>query len=134
LCPGRRPEIYARTAPLSLEAELQLHPEITGPSRAMLLKVLLALHRRGVEALEFDRASADTLFFQPGGLERLAALAQIPVPPGLAPAQLTSAQAYLVRRPASRTGPRPCGRFPDGTVLYVVLGSPLVAHPRYVCP
>ncbi len=134
ICPGRHPEVYARTAPLSLETELQLHPEITGAPRAMLMNVLLALRRRGVQAIEFERASADTLFFQPGGLERLAALAQLPVPPGLAPQQLTLTDAYLLRRPISRTGPQPCGRFPDGTGLYVVLGNPTLAHPRYVCP
>ncbi|HXA54507.1 MAG TPA: glycosyltransferase family 39 protein [Solirubrobacteraceae bacterium] len=134
ICPGRHPEIYARTAPLSLETELQLHPEITGAPRAMLLHVLLALHRKGVQALELDRASADKLFFQPGGLERLAELAQLPVPAGLTERQLTPSDAYLLRRPVTRASPRPCGRFPDGTGLYVVLGNPTVAHPRYICP
>lgn len=134
ICPGHYPQIYTRTAPLSLEAELQLHPEITGAPRAMLLRVLLALHARGIQALQFDRASADTLFFQPGGLERLAAVAQIPVPAGLAAQQLTSAQAYLMRRRVTTNGPNPCGRFPDGTGLFVVIGSPAAAHPRYFCP
>jgi hypothetical protein len=134
ICPGRHPAIYRRTAPLSLETQFQLHPEITGASRTMLLDVLLALHRQGVQALDFDRASADALFYQPGGLERLAELAQLPVPAGLTPPQLRPNDAYLLRRAITPAGPKPCGRFPDGTGLYVVLGSPTVAHPRYVCP
>jgi hypothetical protein len=134
ICPGRNPAVYRRTAPLSLETQIQLHPEISGPSRAMLLNVLLALHRHGVTAMQFDRASADTLFFQPTGLELLAEMAQIPVPPGLTPAQLTASDAYLLRRPVVRGGPTPCGRFPDGSGLYVVLGNPTLAHPRYDCP
>lgn len=134
ICPGRHPAIYARTAPLSLEAQIQMHPELTGASRAMLLRLLLALHRHGVQALQFDRPSADRLFFQPTGLERLAAVAQLPVPPGLSPQQLTSSDAYLERRPIVRGRPGPCVRFPDGTGLYVVLGNPMLAHPRYECP
>ena len=134
ICPGRHPEVYARTGPLSLETELQMHPEITGAPRTLLVNVLLALRREGIQAIEFDRASADTLFFQPGGLERLAALAQLPVPPGLTPQQFTPSDAYLLRRQITHSGPAPCGRFPDGTGLYVILGDPTVAHPRYVCP
>lgn len=134
LCPGRQPLLYKRTAPLSFETQVQLHPEITGPTRALLLGVMLALHRQGVALLQFDRASADTLFFQPGGLERLAAAAQLPVPAGLTPAQLAPNDAFLQRKPVGPGAPRPCGRFPDGTGLYVVLGNPTVAHPRYVCP
>jgi uncharacterized membrane protein YsdA (DUF1294 family) len=134
ICPARHPAIYRRTAPLSLEAQIQLHPEITGAARAMLLNVLLMLHRRGVRAMELDRASADMLFFQPVGLERLAELAQLPVPPALAPQRLTPSDAYLLRRPVTRGTSPPCGRFPDGTGLYVVLGNPMLAHPRYDCP
>ena len=134
ICPGRHPEMYKRTAPLSLETEIQLHPEIVGPSRTMLLDMLLALHRQGVQAMQFDRASADTLFFQPTGLELLAEVAQIPVPAGLTPAQLTLSDAYLLRRPITPAGPKPCGHFPDGSGLYVVRGNPTVANPRYECP
>jgi 4-amino-4-deoxy-L-arabinose transferase-like glycosyltransferase len=134
ICPERRPSVYARTAPLSLETLFEMHPEITGAPRTMLLNVLLALRRQGVQAFEFDRASANQLFFQPGGLERLAELAQLPVPPALAPQQLTPNEAYLVRGPVRRGGPRPCGRFPDGSGLFVTLGNPLVPRPHYVCP
>jgi hypothetical protein len=134
ICPGRRPAVYQRTAPLSLATQLLLHPEITGPTRAMLLRTLVALHGRGVSAIQFDHGSANTLFFQPGGLERLAAAAQLPVPPGLVPQQMTPSQAYLLRRPVTPSGPRPCGRFPDGTGLYVILGSPSLSQPRYYCP
>jgi hypothetical protein len=134
LCPGRQPLFYRRTAPLSFETQVQLHPEITGPSRTLLLGVLLALHRQGIQRLQFDRASADTLFFQPGGLERLAAAAQLPVPAGLTPQQLAPNDAFLLRKPVAPGAPPPCGRFPDGTGLYIVLGNPTVAHPRYDCP
>jgi hypothetical protein len=134
ICPRRHPATYARTAPLSLETQIQLHPEITEPTRTMLLHVLLALRQHGVAALQFDRASADQLFFQPGGVERLAALAQLPVPPGLSPQQLNPNDAYLVRRATIRGAPAPCRRFPDGSWLYVVLGSPTAAQPRYYCP
>ena len=134
ICPKRDPEIYRRTAPLSMEIQIQLHPEITGPTHTMLLNVLLGLHAHGIQALQFDHASAQELFFQAPGLEKLAEVAQLPVPPSLTPQQLTADDAYLERRPVSSSGPRPCGRFPDGTGLYVVLGDPLVASPHYYCP
>ncbi len=134
ICPGRRPEIYHRIAPLSLGTLIQMHPEITGPTRTMLLDVLLALRQEGVQALQFDRASADTLFFQPVGLEHLAAYEQLPVPPGLSPRQLTAGDAYLLRQPITPDGPKPCGRFPDGTGLFVIRGDPTVADPHYQCP
>lgn len=133
LCPGRRPLFYKRTAPLSLATQIQLHPDITGPSRTLLLSVMLALRKHGVWTLEFDRASADKLFFQPTGLERLAAVAQLPVPP-VGPRQLTPRDAFLLRRPIEPGGPHACGRFPDGTGLFVVMGDTLAAHPRYYCP
>jgi hypothetical protein len=134
VCPGRRPLFYKRTAPLSLDTQIQLHPDISGPSRTLLLGVMLALHRQGVRTLGFDRASADKSFFQPTGLERLAAVAQLPVPAGLTPQQLTQSDAFLLRKPIEPGGPRPCGRFPDSTGLFVVLGDPTAAHPRYDCP
>ncbi len=134
LCPGRRPLFYKRTAPLSLATQIQLKPELTEPSRKLLLGVMLALHRRGVARLQFDHAAADQLFFQPTGLERLAAAAQLPVPAGLTPQQLAASDAYLLRKPITPGGPRPCGHFPDGSGLFVVLGNPTAAKPRYLCP
>ena len=134
ICPKHHPEIYQRTAPLSFETEMQIHPEITGPSRTMLLNVLLALHREGVQGLQFDHTSANELFFQPTGLERLAELAQLPVPATLTPQQMTPSDAFLLRRPITPKGPAPCGRFPDGTGLYVILGNPAVTNPHYHCP
>jgi 4-amino-4-deoxy-L-arabinose transferase-like glycosyltransferase len=138
ICPGRHPAIYQRTAPLSLETQIQMNPELVGPARAMVLGVLLALHSHGVQALQIERASADEPFYQPTGVERLAAIAQLPVPAGLTPQQLTPNDAYLERRPIVRGiahgGSRPCGRFSDGTGLYVVLGNPTVAHPHFDCP
>jgi hypothetical protein len=134
ICPGRQPVSYKRSAPLSFETQIQLHPEIVGPPRTLLLNVLLGLHGRGIAMIEFERSSANQLFFQPIGLERLAALAQLPVPAGLAPSQLPANGAFLMRKPVAAGGPTPCGRFPDGTGLYVVLGSPDVARPHYDCP
>jgi hypothetical protein len=134
LCPDRKTLFYKRTAPLSLETEFQLHPDITGQPRAMLLSVMRALHRKGVARLQFDHASANQLFFQPTGLERLAAAAQLPVPAGLQPRELTPNDAYLLRKPVLAGAPRPCGRFPDGTGLYVVLGDPTVPKPHFYCP
>jgi hypothetical protein len=134
ICPGHRPLFYKRTGPLPLATLVQLQPELDEPSRAMILNVLLALRRQRVHAFQFDRASADTLFFQPVGVERLAELAKLPIPPGLAPQQMGPDEAYLLRRPVTRAGPRPCGRFPDGTGLYVIIGNPAGAHPRYACP
>jgi 4-amino-4-deoxy-L-arabinose transferase-like glycosyltransferase len=134
ICPERRVLFYKRTAPLSLQTQIQLQPEITGTSRAMLLSILLALHRQGVQAVQLDRASADNPFFQPVGVERLAAMAQLPVPAGLQPQQLTPRDAYLLRTRITLGRSRPCGLFPDGSALYVTLGSPTAAHPRYVCP
>jgi Dolichyl-phosphate-mannose-protein mannosyltransferase len=134
ICPGRRPLFYKRVGPLSLETQIQLHPEITEPSRHLLLDLLLALHRQGIQRLQFDHGSADELFFQPTGLERLAGVAQLPVPAGLTPAGLTPTDAYLLRRPVAQGGPAPCVRFPDHTGLYVVLGNPALAHPPYECP
>src|SRR5262249_8385894 len=99
-----------------------------------LLAILLGLRHLGVQALQFDRSSANQLFFQPGGLERLAELAQLPVPGGLAPQQLTPSDAYLLRLPITHAAPQPCAPFPDCTGLCVVLGAPTVAHPHYVCP
>jgi hypothetical protein len=134
ICPGHKPEIYHRTAPLSLETEVQIHPEITGAPHALLLRVLVGLHQEGVRELAIDVASADRLFFQPTGIERIAEAAQIPVPPGISPQQLTGADAYLLRQPIKQGGPKPCGRFPDGTGLFVVRGSPTAASPNYRCP
>ena len=85
LCPARNPLFYKRAGPLPFETLVQLHPDITGPARTLLLAVMLALHRQGVQGLQFDRTSANALFFQPTGLERLAELAQLPVLATLAP-------------------------------------------------
>src|SRR5205807_381847 len=61
ICPGRHPEIYRRTAPLSVAQQIAINPQITGPPRTMLLRVLTALHARGVQALVIDHTSADQL-------------------------------------------------------------------------
>jgi hypothetical protein len=132
VCPGRRPPLYKRTAPLSLATRIALHPELTGRTRALIQEALLALHRGGVQALALDPAGADQPFFQPTGVERLAAGAQLPVPPGLSAAQLTPSEAFMFRKVVPLRSPAPCVRFPDGSGLYIVLGNPAAGH--YVCP
>jgi hypothetical protein len=134
ICPGRKPLFYKREGPLSLQTQIELHPDIAGAPRTMLLGILAALRRQGVQAIQLDRASADTIFFQPTGIERLAALAQLPVLPAGAPPQGGLNYAFLERKPIAPGGRVACGRFPDGTGLYVVLGNPSVAHPHFACP
>src|SRR5262249_25371935 len=131
ICPGHHPLLYKRSGvPQATLAQLQL--ELSEPSRQMVLAVLVALHGRGVSALQIDRASAHKPFFHPTGVEKLAALARISVP-ARPPRPPTAADAYLLRKPVARGAPPPCGRFPDGTALYVILGNPAAAHPRYAC-
>jgi 4-amino-4-deoxy-L-arabinose transferase-like glycosyltransferase len=134
VCPGRKPLFYKRAAPLPVETQIQLHPEITGPSRALLMGVMGALRREAVALIQFDPASADALFFNYVGLTQLAALAKLPVQNPYAPQQLTEQDAFLVRKPIVPGGPTPCGKFPDGTGLYVVRGNPTATAPHYVCP
>ena len=134
VCPGRTPAFYKRTAPLPIETQIQLHPEITGPSRALLLGVMRALRRERVSLVQFDPASADALFFNYTGLAQLAAIARLAVQSTYAPQQLTAGDAFLVRKPIVAGGPAPCARFPDGTGLYVVRGDPTAASPHYECP
>jgi 4-amino-4-deoxy-L-arabinose transferase-like glycosyltransferase len=134
VCPGRKPLFYKRTAPLPVEAQIELHPEVTGPSRALLLGSMQALRKEGVSLVQFDPASANALFFNYVGLTQLAALAKLPVQNPYEPGQLTARDAFLVRKPIVAGGPAPCGRFPDGTGLYVVRGSPTAPAPHYQCP
>jgi 4-amino-4-deoxy-L-arabinose transferase-like glycosyltransferase len=134
VCPGRTPVSYKRTAPLPIETQIQLHPEITGPSRGLLLGAMRGLRREGVPLIQFDPASANALFFNYVGLAQLAALARLPVQSSYAPQQLTAADAFLLRKPIAAAGPTPCGRFPDGTGLYVVRGNPTAPAPHYQCP
>jgi 4-amino-4-deoxy-L-arabinose transferase-like glycosyltransferase len=134
ICPGRTPLYYRRTGPPSLETEIELHPDITGAPRTLLLGLMRGLYGIGVRELQFDHPSADKPFFQPTGIERLAALADLPVPSGLTPAKIGSGEAFLLRKPVVHGGPKPCGRFPDGSGLYAILGNPTVANPRYYCP
>jgi hypothetical protein len=134
ICPGRTPLYYKRTAPLPLATQIQLHPEITGPYRAPLLGVMRALRREGVPLIQFDPASANALFFNYVGLAQLAGLVKLAVQSSYAPQLLTAADAFLLRKPVIAGGPAPCVRFPDGTGLYVVRGSPLASPPRYQCP
>lgn len=134
ICPGRHPEIYARTAPLSIAQQMALHPQITGAARSMLLGVLTALHTRGIQTILIDQASANKPFFQPNGVALLAETRDLPVDWSLHPDQLAPNDAYLIRRPIRPSGPKPCGRFPDGTGLFVILGNAVKAHPDYACP
>jgi 4-amino-4-deoxy-L-arabinose transferase-like glycosyltransferase len=134
VCPGRTPAFYKRTAPLPVATQIQLHPEITGPPRALLLEAMKSLHHEGVRLVQFDPASADALFFNYAGLVALAGLSRLPVQSSYAPQQLEPEDAFLVRKPIVAGGPTPCGRFPDGTGLYVIRGDPTAAAPHYECP
>ena len=133
ICPGRHPLAYRRTAPLPLALEVQAHPDITGSARALLLRVMLSLRAQGVRMIQFDHALADTPTFQLTGLTRLAALAQLPVPRDYLPQLLPDNAAFMLRQTIKTGGPPACGRLPDGSGLYVILGNPTVAHPRYAC-
>jgi hypothetical protein len=134
VCPGRTPVSYKRTAPLPLETQIQLHPEITGAPRTLLLSVMRALRREGVPLIQFDPASANALFFNYVGLAQLAGLVKLPVQSSYAPQTLTTEDAFLLRKPIVAGGPAPCGRFPDGTGLYVIRGNPTTPAPHYQCP
>src|SRR5262249_25968821 len=67
ICPGHHPLLYKRSGvPQATLAQLRL--ELSEPSRQMVLAVLVALHGRGVSALQIDRASAHKPFFHPTGV------------------------------------------------------------------
>ena len=132
--PRTHPGLLQTHGPLPVETQIQLHPEITGPSRAMLLGVMRALRREGVPLIQFDPASANALFFNYVGLAQLAALAQLPVQSSYAPQQLTASDAFLLRKPIAAGGPTPCGRFPDGTGLYVCAATRPRRRRATTCP
>ena len=132
-CPWRKPAIYRRTSPLTLAQQIEVHPELSEPTRQRVLALLMGMHAHGVKMMTIERAGADREFFQPTGVERLAAMAEIPVPAGLEPTQLSAADAYLVRLRRPRAGVAPCLTFPDGSVLYAIRGTPEAKHPDYVC-
>jgi 4-amino-4-deoxy-L-arabinose transferase-like glycosyltransferase len=136
ICPTRSPAIYARTTPLpAAEAALGVQ-RIRGAPRTLLLSVMRALRRQGVRLVEFDAGSVNVPFFAPIGLRRLAVASGLGVPATYAPQALGPRDAFMLRHAASRVDPPPCGRFPDGTGLYIVLGNPVIPFTAYrlYCP
>lgn len=131
ICPGRSPEFYRRTAPLPV-----ITTDITGAPRRMLLRIMRAMRRQGIKVVEFDPASANVAFFERIGLQKLAKLARLGTPPVYNPQALGIHDAFMLRHPAGADDPPPCGRFPDGTGLYIVLGNPVIPFSdyRFYCP
>lgn len=134
ICPARVPAIYARTAPLPPAEDS--NGVIIGAPRTLLLSVMGALRRQGVRRVEFDAGSANVPFFAPSGLRRLAAASGLRVPGNYAPQSLGPRDAFMLRHAAGGGNPPACGRFPDGTGLYVVLGNPVIPFSSYrlYCP
>ena len=75
-------------------------------------------------------------FFAPIGMTKLAAQAGLSVSPVYDPLALGPHDAFLVRRFRAPGDPPPCGRLPDGSGLYVVLGVPAsnFASSHFDCP
>jgi hypothetical protein len=137
LCPTRHPALYRRTAPLPGTVVAATTTEITGPARPLLEGVFRALHRQGlVREIEFDASGQNVAFFAPIGMTQLAAAADLKVSNVYNPPALGPRDALIVRRLPAPGDPPPCGRFPDGSGLYVVLGAPAPTFPqnRFDCP
>ena len=136
ICPGRRPAVYTRTAPIPPADQALNVQTITGAPRALLLAVMRAMRRQGIRRVEFDAGSTNVPFFAPAGLRNLARASGLDVPTTYAPSALGPRDAFMLRHAAGPTDPPPCGRFPDGTGLYLVLGNPVIPFSSYrlYCP
>jgi hypothetical protein len=132
ICPGRVPLAYRRTAPLP---EVLTH-NITGKPRAQLLAVMRAMRRQGIHTVQFDAVSSFSPFTDTIGLQRLAAIAGLSVPPTYDLQTLGPRQAFMLRHFLVSGDPPPCERFADGSGLYIVLGNPVMPFNdyRFYCP
>jgi hypothetical protein len=132
ICPGRVPLAYRRTVPLP---EVLTH-NITGKPRAQLLAVMRAMRRQGIRTVQFDAVSSFSTFTDTIGLERLAAIAGLSVPPTYDLQTLGPRQAFMLRHFPVSGDPPPCERFADGSGLYIVLGNPVIPFNayRFYCP
>jgi 4-amino-4-deoxy-L-arabinose transferase-like glycosyltransferase len=131
-CPGRVPVTYRRTAPLP---EVLTH-NITGQPRTQILAVMRAMRRQGIHTVEFDAVSSYSSFSDAIGLQRLAAIAGLNVPPTYELQTLGPRDAFMLRHFPVSGDPPACERFPDGSGLYIVLGNPVIPFNsyRFYCP
>jgi len=134
-CPYHHPALYSRTAPLPPAIAAYLEPRIPQPWRSRIGRLLLELKANGIAAVQFDYASANVPFFAFTQLHALAASVGVPSQP-FAPTEVKPNDAFLLRHVDGPGEPPPCMKFPDGTGLYIVLGSPLIPFPKYefYCP
>jgi hypothetical protein len=135
VCPGRTPAFYHRTAPLTED----ITGVITGAPRAPLLKLFRALERSGVRTVQYDASMKayykGNQYMDNVGLQKLAASAGVQTG-AYNPAGNGPHEGFLLDHvPAAGDAP-PCVRLPDGSGVYVVLGSALVPFPDYTfyCP
>jgi 4-amino-4-deoxy-L-arabinose transferase-like glycosyltransferase len=128
VCPGRRPAVYRRTAPLP--------GSITPQSSTRLLRLMRALRRSGVRVIEFDVGSGQAPDFGIQALTALAGRAGLQRPASYNPAALGPHDAFLLHHVPRPGDPAPCVRLSDGAGAYVVLGNPLIPFDQYhfVCP
>ena len=132
VCPGRRHPFYHDAKPPHA-------PAMPAPLRTFLTSMLGAMRRQGVTTVEFDAANLTrTAYLDRDALENLATSVGLRVTDAYYPAELGPHQAFLTRQTwvLQKVGPDPCGRMPDGSGLYIVLGDPLAAPQslRYYCP
>jgi hypothetical protein len=136
ICPGRRPEIYRRTAPLSPAMVVQGEAQLPEPYRDQIATIMRAMRRQGVVEVQFDPASENVPFFAPGPLQNMALSTGLTLPSTYAPGSLGPHDAFMLRHLDGVGNPPPCLRFPDGSGLYIVLGDALMPFSSYTlyCP
>jgi Dolichyl-phosphate-mannose-protein mannosyltransferase len=134
-CPYHHPALYSRTAPLPPAIAAYLEPRIPEPWRSRIGRLLLELKAQGIAAVQFDYGSANVPFFAFTQLHTLAASVGVTAQPFDPPAVKPN-DAFLLRHADGAGEPPPCMSFPDGTGLYIVLGTPYIPFPNYefYCP
>jgi hypothetical protein len=135
ICPGRHPEIYRRTAPLSPDVEAAIEPALPRPWLERYTRLFRDMREQGITEVQVDYASSDVPFFarvQTLALASHLGLAAEPFNPGTHDVD----EAFLVRHAAGAGEPPPCLRFPDGTGLYIVRGYAYIPFNQYefYCP
>jgi hypothetical protein len=135
ICPGRHPEVYGRTAPLTPDVAAAVEPEIPQPWRSRYVTLFRALRAADVNEVQVDYASSvvpDFARVQTLALATKTGLTAEPFNPGTHDLH----EAFLFRHTDGVGEPEPCIRFPDGTGLYVVLGYAYIPFNKYefYCP
>jgi len=132
VCPGHRPLYYRRTAPLP---EIITHV-ITGTLRGQLLTLMGAMRRQGHDTIEFDLSNMYNADIDPLGLDQLATISGLKVPPAYQPQTLGPRDAFMFRHIPVAGDPPPCLRLSDGSGVYIVFGNPLIPFGDYefYCP